>query len=163
MLNETAIKNHLPYQRLSNGSSTIKDPLRKGAWQMLAVFSILHETAISCLLNSMQVTDIKRFNNMMSDHGKHCCCREAKPKDSRVGEAEPAGRRWDCCVLLICYWRWSKGCHDGVLRGPEVGAANPTAKQLVVQGLHTRATCSQFPLVLNILIILEFCILCISY
>ena len=69
MLNEIAIKKHLPYQRLSNGSSTIKDPLRKGAWQMLAVFSILHETAISCLLNSMQVTDIKRFNNMMSDHG----------------------------------------------------------------------------------------------
>lgn len=69
MLNATAIKNHLPYQKLSNGSSTIKDPLRKGARQMLAVFSILHETAISCLLNCMQVTDIKRFNNMMSDHG----------------------------------------------------------------------------------------------
>jgi hypothetical protein len=36
---------------------------------MLSVFLFFHETAISCLLNCMQVTDIKRFNNMMSDHG----------------------------------------------------------------------------------------------
>lgn len=56
--NATAIENLLPYQKLYNR-----------AWQMTAVFSILPETLISCLLNCMQVTDIKRFNNMMSDHG----------------------------------------------------------------------------------------------